>query len=48
MKRFGTDPIKAQYKSMDSQCRAAVGAYFRDKEERLLDRGNIGEFYKYV
>ena len=22
--------------------------FFRDKEERLLDRGNIGEFYKYV
>jgi len=28
MKRFGTDSITAQYKNMDSQCRAAVDAFF--------------------
>ena len=35
-----TDCIKAQIKVW----KAAVDAFFREKEERLLDRGNIGEF----
>ena len=47
-KRTGSERRKSKHKEISKQCVDAVNKFHSDKELRLIDKGNLGSFYKYV
>jgi hypothetical protein len=47
-KRFRTGGTKARYIQCDKQCKFAIDRFIAKQESRLIDGGQIGDFYRYV
>jgi hypothetical protein len=40
--------LRTNYNKIAAECRLAVRNYERQKEQNMIDRGNVGDFYKYA
>jgi len=47
-KRHKTDQLKAKYKTAEAKFNDAVALHISAKENELINKGNLGAFYKYV
>ena len=43
-----TEVAKSKYDVITKQCRAAISACYCDKENEIVNSGNVGNFYKYI
>jgi len=49
MKQYKTtDALKALFKLAETNCKEAYTIYVTSKENSLMERGNLGSFYRYV
>jgi hypothetical protein len=48
MRRYNTDALKAKYKLAETKCKETYTTYVTSKENGLIERGNLGSFYRYV
>ena len=47
-KQFHTKIVHDKYKACSSKCANAINSYVTECENKLIDKGNIGSFYRYI
>jgi hypothetical protein len=47
-RQFGTPESRSSYNRLAAECRTAIRTHLAQQEERLVDNGNLGAFYRYA
>jgi hypothetical protein len=47
-RQFRTPQLRSAYNKLAADCRLAIRSYVAKQEERLIDNGNVGAFYRYA
>jgi len=47
-KYFRSDKLQRDYKTISSRCRKAVYAHVANREEKIINSGNLGKFFRYA
>lgn len=48
MKNFKTTALYNRYKTCSAKCKQAIDEFVTNYENRLIEQGNVGSFYRYV